>query len=175
MHCHSAQTRIAILQRQLLVPSIVAAQAKVPLAYGDDYIKGILNEVRVIALVGASSQSNRPSYSVMKYMQDKGYRVIPVNPVAKGQTILGEHVYGDLAEIPEGTAMDMVDVFRNSEAAGEIADQAIAMKASRGISVLWLQLDVINHAAAERAAAAGLRVVMDRCPRIEYERLCTGR
>ncbi|CAK0888760.1 unnamed protein product [Prorocentrum cordatum] len=125
----------------------------------------------VIAMVGASTEWNRPSYFAMKYLQAKGYRVIPVNARAKGQTILGETVYGDLAEIPSDVRIDMVDVFRNSEAAGAITDQAIAMKAERGITTVWLQLGVRNDAAAQRASAAGLSIVMDRCPKIEYSRL----
>lgn len=121
--------------------------------------------------MGASPQWNRPSYFAMKYLQTKGFRIIPVNPGAKGQTVLGELVYGDLRDIPEGTQIDMVDVFRGSEAAGPIADQAIAMRSSRGVSVLWMQLGVRNDAAARRAEEAGLKVVMDRCPKIEYSRL----
>jgi len=153
----------------LLLPGTVAAEAK--LVYADDNIKSILSQVHVIAMVGASTQWNRPSYFAMKYLQSKGYRVIPVNAGAKGQKILGELVYGSLDEIPEGVSLDMVDVFRNSEAAGVIADEAIALKAKRGISVLWMQLGVINHAAAARAETAGLQVIMDRCPKIEYSRL----
>uniref|UniRef100_A0A7S1RG01 CoA-binding domain-containing protein n=1 Tax=Alexandrium catenella TaxID=2925 RepID=A0A7S1RG01_ALECA len=164
--------RLAAVQRHVLAPCAVAAPSEgAGLSYSDDYIKGILQDVRTIAMVGASTQWNRPSYFAMKYLQGKGYRVIPVNLAAKGQTILGELVYGDLAEIPESTSLDMVDVFRNSEAAGMIADQAIAMKAARGIKVLWMQLGVVNQAAAQRATSAGLNVVMDRCPKIEYSRL----
>lgn len=139
--------------------------------YADDYIKEILGSVHVIAMVGASTEWNRPSYFAMKYLQTKGYRVIPVNPRAKGKTILGEKVYGDLSELPLECKIDMVDIFRASEAAGPIADQAIEMKDSRGVSVLWMQLGVRDDAAAERASAAGLKVVMDRCPKIEYSRL----
>mgnify|MGYP000965424414 CR=1 FL=1 len=134
-------------------------------AYSDGYLREILNTVRVIAMVGASPNWNRPSYFAMKYQQDKGYRVIPVNPAAAGQTILGEHCYASLAEVP--VAVDMVDVFRNSEAAGPIADDAIA----KGAKVLWMQLGVRNDDAARRAEAAGLKVVMNRCPKIEYGRL----
>ena len=134
-------------------------------AYDDDYIRAILRDVRVIAMVGASPNWNRPSYFAMKYLQAKGYRVIPVNPVAAGQEILGEKVHASLATI--GEKIDMVDVFRNSEAAGPIADEAIAI----GAKVVWMQLGVRNDAAAARAEAAGLRVVMNRCPKIEYGRL----
>ena len=134
-------------------------------AYDDDYIRAILRDVRVIAMVGASPNWNRPSYFAMKYLQAKGYRVIPVNPVAAGQEILGEKVHASLATI--GETVDMVDIFRNSEAAGPISDEAIAI----GAKVVWMQLGVRNDAAAARAEAAGLRVVMNRCPKIEYGRL----
>lgn len=134
-------------------------------SYGDDYIRGILRSVRTIAMVGASPHWNRPSYFVMKYLQAKGFRVIPVNPVAAGQEILGERTQGDLAEVPE--QVDMVDVFRNSEAAGPITDAAI----DRGAKVVWMQIGVRNDPAAARAEDAGLKVVMNRCPKIEYARL----
>jgi len=134
-------------------------------AYGDRYLRDILARVRVIAMVGASPNWNRPSYFAMKYLQHKRYRVIPVNPAAAGQTILGEKVYASLKEIPE--KVDMVDIFRNSEAAGPITDDAIAI----GAKVVWMQLGVRNDAAAARAEAAGLAVVMNRCPKIEYGRL----
>ena len=134
-------------------------------AYGDGYLRRILREVRVIAMVGASPNWTRPSFFAMKYLQHKGYRVIPVNPGAVGKTILGETVYASLKDIPE--KVDMVDVFRASEAAGPIADDAIAI----GAKVLWMQLGVRNDEAARRAEAAGLRVVMNRCPKIEYGRL----
>jgi len=133
--------------------------------YTDDYLRGVLRRVRVIAMVGASPHWNRPSYFAMKYLQDKGYRVIPVNPRAKGETILGEQVFGSLAEIPD--KVDMVDVFRNSDAAGPLVDEAIAI----GAKVIWMQLGVRNDAAAAKAGAAGLTVVMNRCPKIEYSRL----
>ena len=133
--------------------------------YTDTYLRGVLASVRVIAMVGASPHWNRPSYFAMKYLQDKGFRVIPVNPRAKGETILGEKVYGALAEIPD--KVDMVDVFRNSDAAGPLVDDAIAI----GAKVVWMQLSVRNDAAAARAEAAGLTVVMNRCPKIEYSRL----
>ncbi len=133
--------------------------------YDDEYIRAILRETRTIAMVGASSNWNRPSYFAMKYLQRKGFRVIPVNPRESGKAILGEPVYGTLADIPE--KIDMVDVFRNSEAAGPVADEAITISAK----VLWMQLGVRNDAAAARAEAAGLKVVMNRCPKIEFGRL----
>lgn len=137
-----------------------------PLTYDDDYIRGILRRTRTIAMVGASPNWNRPSYFVMKYLQRKNYRVIPVNPGAVGQEILGEPVVGSLADIKE--PVDLVDIFRNSEAAGAITDEAIAI----GAKAVWMQIGVRNDAAAARAKAAGLDVVMDRCPKIEYSRLC---
>ena len=137
--------------------------------YSDEKIRRILRDVRTIAMVGASPRWNRPSNFAMKYMQAKGFRVIPVNPRAAGKEILGETVYADLASIPD--RIDMVQVFRNSEAAGPITDDAIAVAKEKGITVLWMQLGVINEAAAARAEAAGLEVVMDRCPKIEFGRL----
>lgn len=137
-----------------------------PIIYDDDYIRGILRRTRTIALVGASPNWNRPSYFVMKYLQRKNYRVIPVNPGAVGQEILGEPVVARLADIKE--PVDLVDIFRNSEAAGAITDEAIAI----GAKAVWMQIGVRNDAAAARAKAAGLDVVMDRCPKIEYSRLC---
>ena len=134
-------------------------------AYSNQYIRDILDGVKTIAMVGASANWNRPSFFAMKYLQAKGYRVIPVNPGAAGQEILGELVHGSLREIPE--PVDMVDIFRNSEAAGPIADEAIEI----GAKVVWMQLTIRNDAAAERAEAAGLKVVMNRCPKIEYARL----
>ena len=140
-----------------------------PLVYDDAKLRRILGRVKTIAMVGASPTWNRPSNFAMKYMQEKGYRMIPVNPRAAGQEILGETVYATLAEVPE--RIDMVQVFRNSEAAGPITDEAIAVANDKGIEVLWMQLGVRNDAAAARAEAAGLEVVMDRCPKIEFGRL----
>ncbi len=135
-------------------------------AYTDDYLRSILRSVRTIAMVGASPHWNRPSYFVMKYLQAKGFRVIPVNPRAAGETILGESAVADLKEV--STPVDMVEVFRNSEAAGPIVDDAIAI----GTRVVWMQIGVRNDIAAAKAEAAGLKVVMNRCPKIEFSRLC---
>lgn len=138
-------------------------------SYSNAYILSVLQSVRTIAMVGASAKWNRPSHFAMKYLQEKGYRVIPVNPGQAGGEILGERVYASLAEIPEG--FEMVDIFRASEAAGGVVDEAIALKAEKGIAVIWMQLGVRDDAAAARAEAAGMKVVMDRCPKIEFGRL----
>ncbi|MEM7120698.1 MAG: CoA-binding protein [Pseudomonadota bacterium] len=137
--------------------------------YDDAYLRDILRRCRTIAMVGASPKWVRPSFFVMKYLQVKGYRVLPINPGAAGQTILDETVYSSLAETPG--PFQMVDIFRNSEAAGAIVDEAIALKDDKGIEVIWMQLLVRNDEAAARAEAAGLKVVMNRCPKIEYGRL----
>ncbi|HUC17345.1 MAG TPA: O-acetylhomoserine aminocarboxypropyltransferase [Acetobacteraceae bacterium] len=136
-----------------------------PIPYPDEKLARILASVRTIALVGASPDWNRPSYFVMKYLQGKGFRVIPVNPVIAGTTLLGEHVYAGLREIPE--PVDMVEVFRASRHAMPIVEDAIAI----GARVVWMQLGVRNDEAAAKAEAAGLEVVMNRCPKIEYGRL----
>ena len=138
-------------------------------AYDDAFLRGILEETKVIALVGASAKPERPSNGVMRYLQRRGYRVIPVNPGLEGQTLNGEKVYRSLSDIPQAETgpVDMVDIFRNSAAAEAPALEAIAI----GAKTVWMQLDVINQPAAAQARAAGLKVVMDRCPAIEIPRL----
>jgi hypothetical protein len=128
-------------------------------------IAQLLRETRTIALVGASDRPDRPSYGVMRVLQDWGYRVLPVNPQITGEHVHGEYVWRELAQI--GEPIDMVDIFRRPQAAGEAVDQAIAA----GAKSVWLQIGVINHEAAARAEAAGLKVVMDRCPAIDLPRL----
>jgi uncharacterized protein len=138
-------------------------------SYTDDYIAGILGRARTIAMVGASGTSNRPSYFAMKYLLGKGYRVIPVNPGLAGQAILGQPVFAVLADVPP--PIDMVDIFRSSAAALEVTREAIRLKDELGIKVVWMQLGVRNDEAAAEAEAAGLLVVLNRCPKIEYGRL----
>ncbi len=136
-------------------------------SYPPAYIRGILQNVKTIALVGASANVVRPSYLVMKYLIDKGYTVIPVNPGLAGQELLGQKVYAALADIP--VSVDMVDVFRNSEAAMAVTDEALALENKP--KVIWMQLSVRNDTAAAKAEAAGLQVVMNRCPKMEYGKL----
>jgi predicted CoA-binding protein len=131
----------------------------------DAELRTLLEETRVIALVGASDRPDRPSYRVMRTLQEHGYRVIPVNPQITGEHLHGEFVFRDLSQI--GDPIDLVDIFRNSAAAGEAVDDAIAA----GAKAVWMQLGVVNDLAAARAEAAGLKVVMDRCPAIELARL----
>jgi len=131
----------------------------------DEDIADLLRNARTIAVVGASDRPDRPSYGVMKFLQDWGYRVLPVNPQITGEHVLGEFVWRELAQI--GIPIDIVDIFRRPEAAGEAVNQAIFV----GAKAVWMQLGVINEEAAARAEAAGLKVVMDRCPHIEIPRL----
>lgn len=137
--------------------------------YDDSYIASILDEVKTIALVGASANVSRPSYFVLKYLLGKGYRVIPVNPSLAGQVVLGRKGVGTLDEIDE--PVDMVDVFRNSAAALQIVRDCVRLKDKLHLKVVWMQLSVRNDEAAAEAEAAGLKVVMNRCPKIEYGRL----
>ena len=131
----------------------------------DADIRDLLANARTIALVGASDRPDRPSFRVMKTLQDHGYRVIPVNPQITGEHLHGEFVFRDLHQL--GDRIDIVDIFRRPEAAGGAVDEAIAI----GAKAVWMQLGVINHDAAARAEAAGLKVVMDRCPAIDIPRL----
>ncbi len=137
--------------------------------YADRRLRAILRRVRTFAMVGASTVWRRPSFYAMKYLQKRGYRIIPVNPARVGQEILGETVYGAIRDIP--VQIDMVDIFRTSEEALAITEEVIANKEDKGIKVLWMQLSVRNDEAARLAEDAGLVVVMNRCPKIEYARL----
>ena len=131
----------------------------------DEDIAELLRTTRTIAMIGASDRPDRPSYGVMRYLQSRGYRVIPVNPQITGEHVHGEYVWRELSQI--GEQIDMVDVFRRPQAAGDAVDEAIAA----GAKSVWLQIGVVNHEAAARAEAAGLKVVMDRCPKIDIPRL----
>jgi predicted CoA-binding protein len=136
-------------------------------SYNDAYIRGILNTVKTIAVVGVSPKTSRPSYFAFKYLLERGYRMIPVNPGQAGGELLGRKIYASLADIPE--PVDMVDIFRNSEAALGVVREALALDPKP--RVIWMQLGVRNDEAAALAEAAGLKVVMNRCPKIEYGRL----
>lgn len=136
-------------------------------SYPETYIRGILGEVKTIAMVGASANQARPSYFVLRYLATRGYTMLPINPGLAGRDIAGIKVYASLAEAPG--PIDMVDIFRNSEAAAEVVEEALALVPLP--KVIWMQLSVRNDAAAARAEALGVRVVMNRCPKIEYGRL----
>jgi uncharacterized protein len=136
-------------------------------SYPDSYIRGILNTVKTIAMVGASEKENRPSYFAFKYLLERGYHMIPVNPGHDGHEMLGQRIYARLADIPE--PIDMVDIFRGSQYALGIVQEALALNPQP--SVIWMQLSVRNDEAAALAETNGMKVVMNRCPKIEYGRL----
>jgi uncharacterized protein len=136
-------------------------------AYPDSYIRGILNTVKTIAMVGASEKENRPSYFAFKYLLERGYHMIPVNPGHAGETMLGQKIYARLGDIPE--PIDMVDIFRASQYALPIVQEALSLKPRP--QVIWMQLGIRNDEAAALAEANGMKVVMNRCPKIEYGRL----
>jgi predicted CoA-binding protein len=136
-------------------------------SYPDSYIRGILNTVKTIAMVGFSPKDNRPSYFAFKYLKERGYNMIPINPGHAGKEVLGRKVYAKLADVPE--PIDMVDIFRAAPFAAGIVEEALALKPRP--QVIWMQLGIRNAEAAAKAEAAGLKVVMDRCPKIEYGRL----
>jgi len=136
-------------------------------AYPDSYIRGILNTVKTIAMVGASEKENRPSYFAFKYLLERGYKMIPVNPGHAGEDMLGQRIYARLADIPE--PVDMIDIFRGAQYAIAIVQEALALKTRP--QVIWMQLGVRNDEAAALAEANGMKVVMNRCPKIEYGRL----
>lgn len=138
----------------------------------DTDLRQILSTTRVIAVVGISPKPDRPSHEVAAYLQRKGYRIVPVNPGHAGETILGETVFADLAAIPGDIAVDMVDIFRRSEAVPEVV--AAALDHLPGLRTIWMQLGVIHPGAAATARARAVRVVMDRCPKIDYPRVMPG-
>ncbi|NQU60761.1 MAG: CoA-binding protein [Rhodospirillales bacterium] len=137
--------------------------------YTDELLRSILGQVRTIAMVGASTLWRRPSYYAAKYLDHKGFRIIPINPARVGDEILGEKVHGTIADVPG--QIDMLQIFRPSPEAWAITQETIRNKDAKGIKVLWMQLTVRDDAAAEIAEEAGLTVIMDRCPKIEYARL----
>jgi predicted CoA-binding protein len=136
-------------------------------SYDDSYIRGILNTVKTIAMVGASAKDNRPSYFAFKYLLERGYNMIPINPGLAGKDLLGKPIYAKLADVPE--PIDMVDIFRAAPYALPIVQEALALKPKP--AVIWMQLSVRNDEAAALAEANGMKVVMNRCPKIEYGRL----
>jgi predicted CoA-binding protein len=136
-------------------------------SYDDSYIRGILNTVKTIAMVGASEKENRPSYFAFKYLLERGYKMIPVNPGHAGEDMLGQRIFARLADIPK--PVDMIDIFRGSQYALAIVQEALALKTRP--QVIWMQLGVRNDEAAALAEANGMKVVMNRCPKIEYGRL----
>jgi hypothetical protein len=137
--------------------------------YSDDYIKGILRSTKVIAMVGASGNEMRPSFFAMKYLLAKGFIIHPINPGMVGKDILGQKVYASLKDVP--APVDMVDIFRTADVAPEVVREALAEKDRLGIKTIWMQLGVVSEEAAKLAADAGLNVVMDRCPKIEWGRM----
>ena len=128
-----------------------------------DNLAKLLNKVKTIALVGASQKTNRPSHEVMEFLQARGYKVYPVNPTLAGQSILGETVYGQLKDLPE--RVDMVDIFRNSEAAGETCQEVITLPIAKRPNIVWMQIGVINEAAAKQLKLQGIQVIMNECPK----------
>jgi predicted CoA-binding protein len=154
-----------VTKKRAATPAAAVSHA----SYTDSYIAAILANAKTIAMVGASAGTNRPSYFAMKYLLGKGYRISPVNPGLAGQEIQGQRVVAELGDL--SGPVDMVDIFRSSAAALEIVREAIRLKDRLGIKVIWMQLGVRNEQAAAEAEAAGLKVVMNRCPKIEYGRL----
>ncbi len=142
------------------------------MTYSDIYLKTILDEVKTVALVGVSTNPVRPSFYVGRYLSLKGYRVLPVNPVYKGESLFGSKIAPSLKKLPKREdPIHMVDIFRRSEEAGTVVDEALKHLLDRGLKVIWMQIGVEDAAAAARAEAEGVKVVMNRCPKIEYQRL----
>jgi predicted CoA-binding protein len=140
--------------------------------YAQSELRAILSSARRIAAVGVSTNPVRPSFYVARYLVGKGYDVIPVNPAYAGEEVFGRRVLASMADIPpEAGEVDMVDVFRRSDQAGAVVDEALEVLLPRGLRVIWMQIGVIDHAAAARAEAKGVKVIMNHCPKIEYQRL----
>lgn len=139
------------------------------MTYSDDLLRSIFNETKVIACVGMSPKERRASFRVSKYLMDKGYRVIPVNPVHAGETILGELVYASLSDIPSDISVDMIDIFRRSEHVLPVVEEAL--QALPNLRVVWMQLEIVSAQATALAEARAITVIQDRCPKIEYPRL----
>lgn len=145
------------------------------LAQTQSRIRDALTKSRVIAVVGLSPNPARPSHGVARFLQQNGHRILPVNPGHAGREILGETVHASLSAIPESVGpVQMVDIFRRSEAAGAVVDEALEALGHRGLEFIWMQLGVIDHDAADRAEAKGIATIMDRCPAIEYDRVMQG-
>ena len=141
------------------------------MTYSDKFLRDILTESKTIAAVGVSTNTIRPSYFVARYLSLKKYRILPVNPVYQGQVLLGEEIYGSLSALPSDVRVDMVDIFRRSDQVLPVVEEAIACLMPRGLKTIWMQIGVINEEAAALAEAHGLKVVMNRCPKIEHQRL----
>lgn len=142
------------------------------MTYSDDHLLGILKSVKRIALVGVSTNPVRPSYYVGRYLKLKGYEIFPVNPAYTDQELFGAPIRPSLAKLAKkGTEVDMVDIFRRSEDAEAVVDEALKHLLDRGLKVIWMQIGVVNERAAAKAEAAGVDVIMNRCPKIEYQRL----
>ncbi len=139
--------------------------------YSDNFLRGILTESKTIAAVGVSTNAIRPSYFVARYLNLKHYRILPVNPVYAGQQLFEQEIYPLMAALPEDVQVDMVDVFRRSDQVLPVVEEAIEHLLPRGLKTIWMQIGVINEEAAALAEANGLKVVMNRCPKIEHQRL----
>ncbi len=140
--------------------------------YTDKFLRELLTSTKTIAMVGVSLNEMRPSYFVARYLNLKGYRIVPINPGQAGKTLFGQMIYPSLAEIPaKAGPIDMVDIFRRSDHVGPIVDDAIAALSTRGLRTIWMQIGVTNTTAEAVAEASGLRVIMNRCPKIEHQRL----
>lgn len=144
-------------------------------SYSESQLRDVLSGAQVIAVVGLSPNPARPSFAVARYLQQKGYRILPINPGHAGREILGETVHASLSAIPASIGpVQMVDIFRRSEYVGALVDEALEVLLDRGLKSIWMQLGVIDETAASRAEAEGISVIMDRCPAIEYPRIMQG-